>query len=57
MMFFFATMPGMVKHFEMMHVQYRQGVMDQETGMPGASIVGFRANPGAERGIEAAERI
>jgi hypothetical protein len=31
MMFFFATMLGMFKHFEMMHVQYRQGVMDQET--------------------------
>ena len=30
-MFFFAAMIGMFKHFEMMHVQYRQGVMDQET--------------------------
>jgi len=29
--FFFATMLRMFKHFEMMHVQYRQGVLDQET--------------------------
>lgn len=29
--FFFATMLGFFKHFEMMYVQYSQGVMDEET--------------------------
>ena len=28
---FFGTMLGLFKHFEMMHAQYRHGVMDQET--------------------------
>ncbi len=30
-MFFFSTMLGFFKHFEMMFVQYSQGVMDEET--------------------------
>ena len=30
-MFFFATMLGFFKHYELMHVQYRHGVMDQDT--------------------------
>jgi len=29
--FFFSTLPGFFKHFEMMFVQYSQGVMDEET--------------------------
>ncbi len=29
--FFFATMLGFFKHFEMMHAQYSNGVMDEET--------------------------
>jgi hypothetical protein len=29
--FFFATMLGFFKHFEMMYAQYSQGVMDEET--------------------------
>jgi len=29
--FFFSTMLGFFKHFEMMFVQYSQGVMDEET--------------------------
>ena len=30
-LFFFATMLGLFKHFELMYVQHSQGVMDQET--------------------------
>ena len=30
-MFFFASMLGLFKHFELMYVQHTQGVMDQET--------------------------
>jgi hypothetical protein len=30
-LFFFATMLGFFKHFEMMHAQYQHGVMNQET--------------------------
>lgn len=29
--FFFSTMLGFFKHFEMMYAQYAQGVMDEET--------------------------
>ena len=29
--FFFSTMLGFFKHFEMMYVQYSQGVIDEET--------------------------
>ena len=29
--FFFSTMLGFFKHFEMMYVQYAEGVMDEET--------------------------
>jgi hypothetical protein len=28
---FFSTMVGFFKHFEMMYVQYAEGVMDEET--------------------------
>ena len=30
-MFFFGTMLGLFKHYELMFVQYDQGVMDKET--------------------------
>lgn len=30
-LFFFATMLGLFKHFELMYVQHIQGIMDQET--------------------------
>ncbi len=37
-LFFFATMLGLFKHFELMYVQHTQGVMDRDLGRIGANI-------------------
>jgi hypothetical protein len=48
--FFFATMLGFFKHFEMMYVQYSQGVMDEETWNAWSTHIRMQFHqPGAQR--------
>lgn len=46
--YFFSTMPGFFKHFELMYVQYSQGVMDKETWRSGSEHIRMQFHqPGA----------